>query len=173
MNWILTTKKKYERFLRKTSKLIFNKTSPSGYVIFCQTDRMLKGELIDKSSIISAVAKKCKFNILWHKGVQQNQSLFRPGWSHILCYSKMTKPGKKFKDFFEQGEKSYSNGTPENVAESLMIFLKESKQSYVMDPFVGRGTLGKFAIKQGLYFVGIDIDKNQCKIAQQCLEECI
>ena len=72
----------------------------------------------------------------------------------------------------------YDNATPMNVAESAIEYIskqtktkKRTGQYDVIDPFVGRGTIGLYAIRAGLSFLGLDLDPKQCQIASRLLVE--
>jgi hypothetical protein len=175
-----TDKKKYLEFFNEVSQLIFKKLQPDGYAIFVQTDRKYDGALIDKSYLLTDSAYKCGLKLVWHKMVCQRdvgkKDLYRPTYSHFLCYTLKGSPGTAFEDVFPVGGKLYENGTPFNVALSAADFIskKIKKQKHqtlyqVVDPFVGRGTVGLSCVQKGLTFLGIDIDKNQCQSSEELL----
>ena len=163
----------YLVFFRKTCKLIFEKLSKNGYAIFVQTDRKINKQWFDKSYYLTDVAYSCKCKLLWHKIILQREvgkvHLQRPTYSHILCYSYNRGPGVGFEDVFPIGNKIYENATPENIAFRLAQFIKDQKGTYVMDPFVGQGTIGKAVMAHSLKFTGIDIDKSQCELSEKLL----
>jgi hypothetical protein len=176
-------KDKYIQFFDEISSLIFNKIKPQGYAIFIQTDRKNNGELIDKSYHLTKSAYKCGMKLLWHKIVCNRDAgkidIFRPSYSHFLCYTKSGSVGKAFQDVYPKGTKIYNNATPQNVSESAADFVSNKlKQKVVVgydvvDPFVGRGTIGIDCVKKGLSFLGIDIDKSQCEYAENILKKTI
>ena len=54
---------------------------------------------------------------------------------------------------------------------SLQFLKLYSPYKEILDPFVGRGSILIQGVKAGFDVVGIDIDKNQCKITQNALDE--
>lgn len=174
----------YIDFFDQVAKLIFAKIKDDGYCIFIQTDRKYDGQLIDKSYILTHCAKQSGFKLVWHKIVCLRdigkKDLFRPTYSHMLCYTKTGKPGQAFEDVIESGGKLYENATPYNAALKSVEFIanqiSKQKQSPsdlhydLIDCFVGQGTIGAVALKEGLSFLGIDIDPKQCQHTKDLLK---
>jgi hypothetical protein len=172
----------YLDFFRQTVSLIGRKLSRQGYAIFIQTDRKHEGQLIDKSYHVTDVLRHLGLKMIWHKIVCQRDpeksDLFRPTYSHILGYTYSGTPGSAFPDVYLPGPKLYENATPSNVALELAKFLANASSSsslpvpfQVIDPFVGRGTLGLASLKAGLTFLGLDLDSSQCQLATQLLSQ--
>lgn len=163
----------YKQFFKKYADLIFKKLSKKGYAIFIQTDRKIDGIWFDKSYYLTNTAYDNNVNLLWHKIVLQREigkiHLQRPTYSHVLCYSYTNKPKKCFQDVFEVGEKLYSNATPLNISNICSKYLADTKENkndknkpFVVDLFVGRGTIGLSVLSENMSFLGIDIDQSQC-----------
>lgn len=175
------TQSQYIKWFCDIAKLIFNKTNPDGYVLFTQTDRKIDGQTIDKSYWLTNTAYQCGYKLLWHKIICVRSvgktDLFRPTYSHMLCYSKSGKPGSAFPDIIDVSSKLYDNGTPVKAAELACEFVSKHSKTVgqtkfdVIDPFVGQGTIGVFCIKSKLTFLGIDIDPEQCKKTKQLLQQ--
>jgi hypothetical protein len=177
--------KKYTDFFSEVSKLIFRKVKKDGYAIFIQTDRKINGQLIDKSYLLTDMAYSCGLKLVWHKIVCQRDvgktDLFRPTYSHFLCYTVNGSPGVAFEDVLPVGGKLYENATPYNAAMSAAEFISKQikKQKHkdsdlgfdILDPFVGQGTIGAAAIQKGLSFMGIDLDQEQCQLSNGLLEK--
>lgn len=175
-----TTLDTYLKFFNSVAELIFRKVKPNGYCIFIQTDRKVDRQLIDKSFLLTTMAQKTNHRLMWHKIVLQRDvnkmDLFRPTYSHFLCYTIDGSPGKAFTDVLPVGTKSYDNATPANASDSAADFISNqiSKQTFsasdlpydVVDPFVGQGTIGISALDRGLSFLGIDLDPKQCEITK-------
>src|SRR5437016_4085392 len=147
---------KYLKFFNKASQLIFKKVKKNGYCIFVQTDRKYEGQLIDKSYLLTDMAYRCGLKLLWHKIVCQRAigktDLFRPTYSHFLCYSYTGTPGSAFEDVLPVGEKLYENATPFNATEKAVEFLSKQMKKQkstkgdlpyeITDVFLGQGTIG-------------------------------
>lgn len=179
-----TTFDEYLKFFKQSAQCIFQKVKEDGYCIFIQTDRKYEGQLIDKSYLLTDIAYKCGLKLMWHKIVCQRdvgkKDLFRPTYSHFLCYTIRGTPGEAFADVFPVGSKLYDNATPYNAAQAAAEFIskqikKQKKDSNtfkydVIDPFVGQGTIGVAMISKELSFFGIDIDKTQCRLSEELLK---
>ena len=164
-------------FFKKCAKLIFNKMSKNGYSIFIQTDRKINGSWFDKSYHLTNTAYECGLKLMWHKIVLQrpvgHNHLQRPTYSHMLCYSYLSKPSVCFPDVIDIGKKEYKNSTPftgsEECANFIMKAYKEDRP--IIDPFNGQGTIGLSVLKRGMNFIGIDIDPEQCKKCEEYLSK--
>lgn len=159
----------YLSFFRKTARLCLEAVHDTGYCIFLQTDRKYKGWM-DKSYYVSDEAQQIGMRLLWHKialrvGVGK-ASLFRPGYSHMLCYSKKGKVGGVVADVVEQGERMYPNAFGVEAVGLVVDYLKKQGIRHVVDPFVGSGTVVAVANHRGMDTTGLDIDPLQCKKAR-------
>jgi DNA methylase len=161
--------KDYIPFLRNAAHLCLESTKDSGYVIFLQTDRKYKG-WVDKSYFISDEAYKLGYRMVWHKIALRKEpgksDLFRPTYSHMLCYTKAGKAGPLLPDVIQRGSITYDNAFGVEAVKLAIQFLKQCRIKKVYDVFVGSGTTLAVANAFGLDAVGIDIDKAQCKKAQ-------
>lgn len=165
----------YIKFFNKIAELIFKKLSKDGYAIFTQTDRKYNKEWIDKSYILTKCAYKYGLKLVWHKIILNRAvggtDLFRPTYSHILCYTYNGTSGAATPDVLNISERSYKNGTPLAAAELCIDFIKKynKKNTDIIDPFVGQGTIVALANKMGLNAIGIDIDSEQAKKAEKLI----
>ena len=164
----------YLEFFAKVVELIFSKLQNQCYAIFIQTDRKYEGRLIDKSYIITDIARKHGVGLIWHKIVLHRDvdatDLHRPTYDHMLCYSRDGRPGAATPDVIPVSKKAYKNATPPEAASRALSFIKRnSKVNKVVDPFVGRGTIPLLAREYGLATIGIDIDQEQCEITRKLL----
>jgi hypothetical protein len=159
----------YEPFFREATRLCLTSLSSKGYAIFLQTDRKKAG-WIDKSYLISDEARKAGFKMMWHKIALRQEpgtsGLFRPTYSHMLCYSKVGKPGKLFPDVIHRGSVTYDNGFGIDAVTAVLDYLKAQGINSVTDPFVGSGTTVALANKLGMTATGVDIDPKQCAKAR-------
>ena len=154
--------------MKGVAKVCMEAVKDTGYVIFLQTDRKQKG-WIDKSYIISDAACELKVPMIWHKiALRQDvgtSGLFRPTFSHMLCYSKKGKVGSVFPDVLERGAVTYENAFGIEAVKAVLEYVKKQGVKTVVDPFVGSGTTVALANKMGLKGIGVDIDPKQCKKA--------
>lgn len=63
---------------------------------------------------------------------------------------------------------NHSCPIPEEVARRI-ILSTTNKNDLIVDPFCGSGTVGKVAVELGRRFIGIDISKKYCEIAEKRL----
>jgi hypothetical protein len=161
--------KEYIEWFRNAARLCLESVKDKGYCIFLQTDRKYKG-WVDKSYLISDEAYKLGIRMIWHKIALRTEvgktDLFRPTYSHMLCYSKEGAIGIPVTDVIQRGDVTYANGFGIDAVTLVIQFLKKHKIKSVVDPFVGSGTVVAVANAMGLNAVGVDIDKKQCAKAK-------
>ena len=159
----------YIEWFRNAAHLCLEAVKDKGYCIFLQTDRKYKG-WVDKSYLISDEAHKLGIRMIWHKIALRTEvgktDLFRPTYSHMLCYSKEGAIGIPVTDVIQRGDVTYANGFGIDAVKLVIQFLKKHKIKSVVDPFVGSGTVVAVANAMGLNAVGVDIDKKQCAKAK-------
>jgi hypothetical protein len=163
----------YMDFFVQIADQIFSKIDNQSYAIFIQTDRKWKGQWLDKSYVLTGLARKYGLKTMWHKIVLHrpvdSTHIQRPTYAHMLCYSHTNKPGEATPDVINGGKKLYKNATPLNAAVMALKFIKKSrgKGALVLDPFVGQGTIAAVGLSMGLHVTGIDIDPSQCDKAKK------
>ena len=167
------THEEYLKFFQSVAKLIMEKVDPAGYVIFIQTSRKYQRSLIDKSFLLSKIAEQVGLKMIWHKIVLQREvdarDLYRPTYSHMLCYSKNGTTGAATPDVIPVSKKIYKNGTPVEAAVRAIRFIQTNtgSQPVIVDPFVGRGTVVAVANALGMGAIGIDMDERQVEYARR------
>ena len=159
----------YVPFFRNAARLCLEAVKAKGYCIFLQTDRKYKG-WVDKSYLITDEAQKLGIRMIWHKIALRTEvgkaDIFRPTYSHMLCYSKEGAIGIPVTDVIARGDVTYANGFGIDAVTLVIQFLKKHKIKTVVDPFVGSGTVVAVANSMGLKGIGVDIDKKQCAKAK-------
>jgi tRNA G10 N-methylase Trm11 len=167
------TLEEYLDFFKKIVALIFKKLDKNGYAIFVQTDRKYNKTWIDKSAIITEISQKFGLKIIWHKIVLNRLpgkiDLYRPTYSHMLCYSYSNTTGAAFCDVIPISKRLYKNGTPLLPAKLAVEFIKKYNPECIVDPFIGRGTIAAIAVHYGLDCIGIDIDPDQIRYSQDII----
>lgn len=143
-----------------------------GYAIFYQTDRRVDGYTESKAGLIDAAALAAGARIVWHKiaVATTGKSLFRPGYTHLICVSRSGRGGKPTPDVFSKGSKIYRDATDRKSIEVGLDFLQAAGVRQVADPFCGRGSIGYGAALRDLDTVNIDIDDAQVAQAKDLLE---
>lgn len=162
----------YFKFFERVARLIFTRIKPDGYAILIQTDRKYKGEWFSKSSILTTAAYECGLKLVWHKIVLQREvdktDLHRPGYSHMLCFTKNGRPGAATPDVIPVSSRIYKNATPIEAGIRALEFIKNNaSDNVVIDPFAGQGTIPLLCRDLDIICLGIDIDPKQVEITRQ------
>ena len=171
MNEVGLDKEEYRTWVTRVVTLCFLKCNPKSYILFCQTDRKVKGEWFDKSSVVVEAARTMQMPLRWHKIVlrKTHVDLLRPTYSHMLCFSRKSGPGKGTVDVIHGGKSIYAHGMPIGAAKYMCEFLAafgDRSTTQVIDPFVGRGTTLAVAEMYGFHTIGIDCESKQCEYAK-------
>jgi hypothetical protein len=120
--------------------------------------------------LISDEARQRGFRMIWHKIALRKEvgkaDLYRPTYSHMLCYSKKGKIGIPVTDVVAYSDVTYSNGFGKDAVTLVLKYLKANGIKMVYDPFVGSGTTLAVANQLGMHAVGVDIDPIQCRKAR-------
>jgi len=164
----------YIPFFRGAARRCLEAVKETGYCIFLQTDRKHKG-WVDKSYLITDEAEEQGMRLLWHKIALRVEvgkaDLYRPGYSHMLCYSKKGKIGIPIADVVHRGKVIYPNAFGMDAVRHVIGYLKKQGVKSVTDPFVGSGTVVAIANAMGMNAIGVDIDKAQCAKARKLVLE--
>lgn len=161
--------KEYVAFFQAAAAAAMDAVKPTGYVVFLQTDRKYHG-WIDKSYLLTDVAMKKGLRMIWHKIALRTDvgktDLYRPTYSHMVCYSKEGRVGKPVPDVVARGEITYGHAFGRDAVRLVVAYLKANGVRVVADPFVGSGTTVAVANELGLKGIGVDIDPEQCRKAR-------
>lgn len=158
-------------FLRACA-LCLEAATPTSVAIFYQTDRKFNGSLISTAELLFNAAQSVGARCLWHKIALRSApgtvNLYRPGYTHMLCFSKQAKSGLATCDVFERGEMLHSNAMGFNAARVAVDFASQTSDELV-DPFCGSGTVLSVAAENGRFkkLTGIDIAASQIESAKR------
>lgn len=143
--------------------------TPTAAAVFYQTDRKADGELVSKAGMLLAAAARVGCRLLWHKIVLRRGvgrvDLHRPGFSHMMAFSRAGRPGPATPDVLEAGLMVYPNAMGSSAAAVAVEFVGRAAD-LVVDPFCGRGSVLLAAERAGLNALGVDIDPEQCERAR-------
>ena len=172
MNDVNMTPEKYTEWVRRLLNLLAKKCNRRSYIMLCQTDRRINKVWIDKTSIIVPAAQEAGIHLRWHKIVVKKIGIdvIKPTYSHMLCFSALSGPGKGFPDVIYGGKSLYVHGTPVHAVKLMVDFAKRygpADINVVVDPFVGRGTTLVIAKMAGFEVIGVDISPIQCEHAEK------
>lgn len=147
---------------------------PEAPLVFRQTDRRDNGTHSKAHLLFDVLlADSSPYRLLWHKIVlhqdPETTDLHRPTFAHLLAFGqKGVKPGgghTRFPDVLRPGDKLYQNGMGLATAERLVQFAAR-RDTTIVDPFCGRGTVPALADALGYHGVGVDLDPEQVAYAQ-------
>ena len=160
----------YEVFFRTATALCLEAVKEDGYCIFLQTDRKHHG-LIDKQYLVTDEAYQQGYHTVWKKIALKKDpgktDLYRPGYSHMTCFTKKGKVGKSLPDVVFAGETTYTHAFGVDAVALCMQYAKENGVKTVVDPFCGSGTTLAVANAMGLNAVGVEILKKYCEMARK------
>lgn len=128
--------------------------------------------------------KKCNWNILsWHKTnpIPACGNKYLTDTEFILFFREKgvkvygafdTKRTWYATPLNQSDKKKYGHPTvkPLSILENLVINSSQEGE-LIFDPFMGSGSMGEAAIKNGRRFIGIELDEGYFKIAQNRIEE--
>lgn len=171
----------YIKLLNQFSETIFKASSKNSIFFFLQTDKYNKEPpmWIDKMLYISQVAMKYKFYPFCKKIIindfKQNDSS-RSIYTNLYGFMKIDKHiYKKNKSFMKDellynGNKTWINGFAVNAVDLCVNFIKRNSKVpdyYIVDPFIGEGSLLAVCDLYGIKSIGIDIEKEKVKVAKE------
>jgi len=147
------------------------------YAVFYQTDRKYNGKLIPKDKLLYEAAQMANMDLIYHKIVLKvnvdKVNLYRPGYSHILFFSKdkrTTQPVTP--DVFHNGKMYYKNSIGENALNCIYNILdKYDDIDTITDSFCGKGSILCAAKERNYNYVGVEILSDYCDITNKRLAE--
>ena len=111
--------------------------------------------------------------IAWYKGSPGHQSFVGfNDWEPHLVYGK--RDGIQMHDYFQTKLVPANNGhpCPKPIEWGRWLISRASKENdIILDPFLGSGTTAVAAKQLGRKYIGIEINPDYCKIAEQRLAQ--
>lgn len=156
----------YARWLRGAASACFH---AAPIVVFYQTDRRADQQWLSKAQLILDAARGAAMPLRWHKIVLRRPpnvtDLRRPGYSHMLAFSRRPVPYVPAPDVVGPSGMVYENGMDVAATHLAMRWVAGAAAS-VCDPFCGHGTVLALANQMGMDAFGIDNDPAQVEIAR-------
>jgi len=158
--------------------------SPNEYKKFCKKWFIEVCRIVKKNNIIFTPGIGNTHNypqpywqICWHKpaAISYNRMGGFNAWEPIFTYSgPKTRIGQDYikcntLNFSKGIEKKHPCPKPPNLWEWIIRHFS-NKGDLIVDPFLGSGTTAKFAKELSRKFIGIEINPEYCKIAEQRLK---
>lgn len=155
--------------------LLFARCPENGVVIFYQRDSKKHGTWIDKGYLCQKAAEASGAELLWHKVVARapagNVTFGRPGFSHLLCFSKGVRADltKSTADILaEAGKTTWTRGMGLKACLAACKFVLEQTSSHtIVDPFCGHGTVLAVANQLGLHAIGVEMGRRRAERARK------
>ena len=164
----------YRAWFISTASLILKATAPDSVTIFYQSDIKLNGRWVDKGFYCMLAADALGVPMLWHKigcRIQPGQASFgRPGYSHILCFSKelSLESTRSSPDVLPDiGDKAWARGMGVEATLLIARFVKEHiGADTIVNPFCGVGSMLAVANAVGLNAIGIERSRKRAEQAR-------
>jgi len=166
----------WELWFRDALDPVCDALRPGGAAIFYQTDRRSRGIWHSKADLIMRAARRLNLELKWHKIVLRNPagtpSWIRPGYAHLICVGRPPiGPGTATPDVIEPSRSLYTNGMPFAAARVSATWAVNAGYRELVDPFCGLGTSLVAARRAGLRYLGIDVDPEQVRLAEELLSQ--
>lgn len=141
------------------------------YSIFYQTDRKINGGILSKADLLLEAGRRAGVPLIFHKIVLRRAvgkiDLFRPTYTHLMCFSKSLHSGKATPDVFERGDMTYPNAMGARAAQVACKFIKDNSDTKtIYDPFCGQGSVLAISEEFGFDSIGVEILPEQCDKAR-------
>lgn len=164
----------WAQWFRSAAAHCIRATSANCCTIFYQTDRRAQGEQHSKALLLFEAAQTLNARCLWHKIVLRHAveqiDLFRPSFSHLICFSRKMRVGTPTADVIEASKQLWRYGVGVRTARFCAQYVKRA-DNRLLDPFCGFGTFVIAAHEIGMDAVGVDIDKNRIAICESALSQ--
>ena len=159
----------WRRWFTEAARLCMIAASENAPVIFYQTDRKHRGRLSSKAELLFVAGLAASAYCLWHKIVLRRApgkiDIHRPGFSHLIAFSRGARPGKASADTIQRGRMIHPNAFGLVPARFSVEFCEIGLP--IVDPFCGRGTIPALAAAMGRVAIGVDIDPTECARARR------
>ncbi len=164
----------WKSWFADAAALVLSRCPDDGVSIFYQTDIKRDGTWVDKGYLCQKAAEREGHQLLWHKLVCRvpagNASFGRPGYSHLICFSKGIRAeiAASTADVLpEAGETTWTRGMGHKACQAACRFvLKNTPSRTIVDPFCGHGSVLAVANELGLDAVGVELSRKRAKIAR-------
>lgn len=161
----------WEKWIIDACTSIMRVLDDNGVVIFYQTDRKFKGEILDKKTLISNHFFENMYKSIFNKIVLKQKietiNLFRPGYTNMFGFSINAKSGKATPDVIECGQMIYKNAMGMRACSAAIEFITSVVDTdTIFDPFCGQGSVLKISNEMGYNSIGIDILPEQVEKAK-------
>ncbi len=173
--WTLS---EWKQWFEDSVAQVLRVTPANGIAVFFQTDIKVEGEWVDKAYLCQKAAEKQGTTLLWHSVVCKvapgNASFGRPGYSHLLAFSKSVRAeiAKSLPDVLPQtGEVTWARGMGvEAVKHACKWIRAHTQSSLIVDPYCGHGTVLAVANAEGFDALGVELGGSRASKAERlCL----
>lgn len=155
---------RWQEWFIATARSALRLTPPEGVTIFYQSDIKLNGVWVDKGYLCQQAADAEGVPLRWHKIACRlapgNASFGRPGYSHVLCFSRAVVPdiSRSSADVIpENGPKAWERGMGLQACMMIAKFIAaETPARLVINPFCGYGSMLAASNRLGLDALGIE-----------------
>lgn len=168
----------YRTWFVATAKEILSRAPHDAIIIFYQTDFRVRGEWVDKSALCSMAAREENARLLFHKIIctappdsfQSDKP--RPRYSHLVAYSKGLRDSMRESTadvLSDRGLMTWERAMGVRACELACRYILQHApptRQVVLDPFCGHGTILAVANSLGMDSVGVERNKDRCRVAR-------
>jgi hypothetical protein len=168
------TLEQWKTWFIDAASLVLSSCPDDGVTIFYQTDIKYEGAWVDKSYLCQKAAEKMGHELIAHKIICRappgSVTFGRPGYSHLICFSKQIRPliKKALVDVMPKaGESSWTRGMGLEACKLACRFVTFHTASHtIVDPFCGHGAVLAVANEMGLNAIGVELSRKRAKAAR-------
>lgn len=166
---------KYVEWQRDCLKAMMRVLRPDGAIFYNHKWRVQGGLLQDRSDIVEEFP--VRQIIIWKRkgGINFNPGYFLPTYEVIYLITKpdfkLTPKANQMTDVWEIPQARGNDHPAPFPIELAQRCIEASPEGVVLDPFMGSGTTAIAAIAQSREWIGIDISKEYCKMADKKIKE--
>ena len=160
----------YDEWQANCLKEMFRIVSDDGAIFYNHKWRVQAGVIQDRHAIVKDLP--VRQIIIWRRkgGINFNQGYFLPTYEVVYFIAKkkfkLAKGANSFGDIWEFTQEMnniHPAPFPESLVERIML---SNTGKTVLDPFMGSGTTGAVAKRLGRNYIGIEISKKYCDLAE-------
>lgn len=163
--------KEYTSWQRKCLNEMVRILKDDGAIFYNHKWRVQKGILQQRNDITDGFP--VRQIIIWKRkgGINFNPGYFLPTYEVIYLIAKpkfrLTKGANSFGDVWEFTQEMRNPHPAPFPVPLIERIISSTNAKLILDPFIGSGTTAIAALKLKRNFIGIDISKEYCEIAQQ------
>jgi modification methylase len=160
----------YVEWQRKCLKEMLRLIKPDGAIFYNHKWRVQDGLLQDRNDIVGDFP--IRQIIIWKRkgGINFNPGYFLPTYEVIYLITKphfkLAPKANAFGDVWEFTQEMKNAHPAPFPVELIERIIGSTNAEIILDPFIGSGTTAVAALKQNRKFIGIELSKEYCEMAE-------